>query len=443
MSYSPLDRESFHAGLQRAPDFIGVDSGGLDLGPLYLGADREHAPWKWYEHNLEVLITGTRGGTVPIIVGNTGGNGTDRQVDRALASVQRIAREHGLRFRVATIHADIGPDLLRRKLRGDKITPLGTRQPLDAATIARTTKTTAMMGPEPVMRAIEMGADVILLGRCCDDAIYAAMPLLRGTDRGTALHVGKVLECGALCTSPSSLEHTVVATIGPDFFTVEPASEGFVCNATSVAAHGMYEREDPFLQVGPGGTLDLRESRYEQVTPLQVRVTGSRFTPDPVYRVKLEGAAYVGHRAVDLLGIRDENMIAALDEALESTRALMDRRLAALVGDAAYKVFFHVYGRDAILGPLEPLRHRLPHEVALVVEVLAPDKDLAFEICSFVGHQLLFLPYKGRKATAGSLAHLVDTDPFDAGPAYEFSIDHLMALDDPQECFPITVHEVS
>jgi len=70
-------------------------------------------------------------------------------------------------------------------------------------------------------------------------------------------------------------------------------------------------------------------------------------------------------------------------------------------------------------------------------------KRQAFEICSFVGHQLLFLPYKGRKATAGSLAHLVDTDPFDAGPAYEFSIDHLMALDDPQECFPITVHEVS
>jgi hypothetical protein len=133
---------------------------------------------------------------------------------------------------------------------------------------------------------------------------------------------------------------------------------------------------------------------------------------------------HVGHRAVDLLGIRDENMIAALDEALERARALMDRRLAALVGGAPYKVFFHVYGGDAIRGPLEPLRHHLPPEVAVIVEVLAPDKDWAFEICSFVGHQLLFLPYRGRKATAGSLAHLVDTDPFDAGPAYEFPIDH-------------------
>lgn len=274
MSYSLLDRDSFHRGLEREPDFIGVDSGGLDLGPVYLGAEREHAPWPWYASNLEVLILGARRLGIPLVVGNSGGNGTGGQVDRSLESVKQIAHKHSLHFRVATIHADASPELLRQKMAEGKIAPLGIRKPLDEATIMRTTKTTAMMGPEPIIRALEMGADVVLAGRCADDCIYAAIPMMHNVDRGIAHHVGKVLECGSLCTTPTSLEHTVVARVGQDYFTVEPASEGYKCDATSVAAHGMYERENPFMQAEPGGILDMRESKYEQVTPLKVRVRG-------------------------------------------------------------------------------------------------------------------------------------------------------------------------
>jgi hypothetical protein len=442
MSYSPLDAASFQAGLKRSPDFIGVDSGGLDLGALYLGAEREHAPWRWYARNVEVLCVGAREANVPLIIGNAGGNGTGKQLARTLESVKEIARRHRLKAQVATISADVDAGMLRAKVEQGKVHGLGIQSKLDAKTIERTTKTTAMMGPEPIMRALELGADIVLAGRCCDDAIYAALPLMRGADRGTALHLGKVLECGALCTSPSSLEHTVVGTIARDFFTVEPASDGFVCNATSVAAHGMYERDDPFIQPGPGGTLDLRETVYEQETPRRVKVSGSRFIPDSRYRVKLEGAAYLGHRAIDLLGIRDERMIASLDALIAAVKELMAARLRAVMGDTPFELFFHVYGRDAILGPLEPHRHVRPHEVALVVEVLAPDREAALEVCSFVGHQLLFLPYEGRTATAGSVAHLVATDPLDGGPAYEFSIDHLMELEDPLEIFRVELHSV-
>lgn len=151
----------------------------------------------------------------------------------------------------------------------------------------------------------------------------------------------------------------------------------------------------------------------------------------------------MGHRAVDLKGIRDENMIAAaMDEILERARAIMDQRLAPITGGAPYKIFFHIYGRDAIMRSIEPLRNTRPHEIALVIEVLAPTRDLALEICTAIAHQLSHIPYKGRKATAGNLAYLVDPDPFDAGPAYVFSIDHLMMLDDPVECFTITSHGV-
>lgn len=442
LSYSLVDQDSFAKGLERGPNFIGVDSGGLDLGSAYLGAEREHAPWKWYEHNLEVLIRGGRRLGIPVVVGNAGGNGTGGQVDRSLASVKRIAARNGFRFRVATIHADVGGGLLRRKQAEGKISGLGIQEPIDEATIARTTKATAMMGPEPIIRALEMGADVVLVGRCADDCIYAAIPIMHGVDPGIAHHLGKVLECGSLCTTPTSLEHTIVARISEDHFTVESASDGYVCNASSVAAHGMYERENPFMQAEPGGILDMRHSQYAQITPLQVKVSGSRFLPDSKYRVKLEGAAFVGYRAVDLKGIRDENMIAAMDEILERVRRVMDKRLESIAVGTEYQAFFHVYGRDAIMGHRDPLRHVPPHEIALVTEVVAPTQELALEICSALAHQLSHFPYTGRKATAGNLAYLVDPEPFAAGASYVFCIDHLMTLDDPLECFPITLHDL-
>lgn len=439
MSYSLLDVGSFQKGLQHKPDFVGVDSGGLDLGPLYLGAEREHGPWEWYERNLEVVIEATRRQRIPLVIGNAGGNGTGGQVDRTLESVRLISAKKSLHLKVVTIHADVSPDFLRMKTREGKVFPLGLDGPLDEETISKTAKTTAMMGPEPIMESLKMGADVVLAGRCCDDAIFAAPLIMGGIDRGIAHHVGKVLECASLCATPTSLEHTIVATASTNHFEVEPASPEFECKTASVAAHAMYERDNPFIQRGPGGLLDLSKTQYEQITPRRVRVSGSRFREDKTYRVKVEGAALVGYRAVDLKGIRDPNTIAQMDEILGRIRGLMAERLLPLVGDVKYEVYFHVYGRDAVMGPLEPLRDAVPHEVALVIEVLAPSRDLALQISSFLGHQLSHLPYKGRKATAGNLAYLVDPHPFDAGPAYRFTIDHLVALDSPVECFRTTL----
>ena len=44
----------------------------------------------------------------------------------------------------------------------------------------------------------------------------------------------------------------------------------------SVAAHTLYEKTHPFLLAGPGGTLDLSNCKYEQVTDRRVRVSGSK-----------------------------------------------------------------------------------------------------------------------------------------------------------------------
>ena len=50
------------------------------------------------------------------------------------------------------------------------------------------------MGPEPIIEALRGGAQVVIAGRACDDAVIAAYPLLHGADPALALHMGKILE---------------------------------------------------------------------------------------------------------------------------------------------------------------------------------------------------------------------------------------------------------
>ena len=44
----------------------------------------------------------------------------------------------------------------------------------------------------------------VLCGRAYDPAIFAAEPVRRGFPAATALHAAKVLECGAIATTPGS-----------------------------------------------------------------------------------------------------------------------------------------------------------------------------------------------------------------------------------------------
>ena len=62
----------------------------------------------------------------------------------------------------------------------------------------------AQMGPEPLVQALESGAEVVLAGRAYDPAVFAAVPLTRGCSRGPAVHLGKILECGAIAATPGS-----------------------------------------------------------------------------------------------------------------------------------------------------------------------------------------------------------------------------------------------
>ena len=89
---------------------------------------------------------------------------------------------------------------------------------------------------------------------------------------------------------------------------------GLRCTPQGVAAPSRYENADPFLITGSSGTLDMTSAQYAAIDDRSVRVTGSAFTPAPVYTVKLEGAERVGYQSITIGSIRDPYMIRQIDD---------------------------------------------------------------------------------------------------------------------------------
>ena len=179
------------------------------------------------------------------------------------------------------------------------------------------------MGYEPFLDAMNAHPDfdIIIGGRAYDPSPYAAYcvhQLMRQTNLtdeqlhsslGGFLHMGKILECGGQCSTPKS--HGAVATVyASGLFDVRPMALESVCTPLSVAAHTLYENTRPDVLRGPGGSIHLDSSHYEQLPDGKtVRVSGSKYrsseedgTP---YQSKLEAARIVGYRSMFMGSVKD------------------------------------------------------------------------------------------------------------------------------------------
>src|SRR5690606_20529244 len=121
---------------------------------------------------------------------------------QTLDLIRQIAREDGLSFRMATIHADIPRDLLKAMVRAGRTRPLGRIAELSEDIVERASQIVGQMGMEAIIRALETEPDVIVTGRACDTAIFAAVPAMRGYDLGAAVHMAKIIECTSICCVP-------------------------------------------------------------------------------------------------------------------------------------------------------------------------------------------------------------------------------------------------
>ncbi|BAF59676.1 MAG: acyclic terpene utilization AtuA family protein [Pelotomaculum sp.] len=434
----PLD--SLKRGLARQPHAIAVDAGSTDPGPYYLGSGESFTNRAAVKRDLSLMLEAAVNRKIPLLIGTAGGSGGEPHLKRDCELVVEIAREKGLHFRMAVIHAEVDKERVRGALRRGEVKPSGPAPPLREEDLDETVRIVGQMGYEPIIGAMKAGAEVILAGRAYDPSVFAAPAVKRGFDPGLAIHLGKILECGAIAASPGSGSDCLLGCLGRGYFEVEPLNPIRRCTVTSVAAHTLYEKTDPLALPGPGGLLDLKEARFEQAGEGRVRVTGSRFIPADRYWVKLEGVKKAGYRTISIAGCRDPVMVKEIDGVIESVR----ERVRDNFKELGYEYFldFKLYGKNGVMGALEPERQAVSHELGIIIEAVAETQDLADTICGFARSTMLHCSYPGRVATAGNLAFPYSPSDFKGGAVYQFSVYHLMAVADPYELFPLELINV-
>src|SRR3954471_21877202 len=439
----PVDH--FKMGLALKPHAITIDAGSTDSGPQKLGLGEMTCSREAYVKDIEVLLEGQRAAKVPLLISSAGGDGTNLHVDVFRDIIAEISKRRGWRFKLAKIYSDVDKAHIARELKAGRIEPLGPVPPLDQREIDAATVVVAQIGAEPFVKALDEsasaqgGVDVIVSGRSYDPSPTAAIAIRAGFDPALAWHMGKIMEGGALCAEP--VGRNVMGWLRRDHFEIEPLNPAERCTTSSVAAHTLYEKTHPFLLAGPGGTLDLSNCRYEQVSDRRVRVSGSRFEPSKTYTVKLEGAKTSGYRSIFIAGARDPIFIGQIDEILAKVIA-GTRAYFKEVPEESYRIIPHIYGKNGVMGDLEPVK-TAAHELCIIVEVAAATQALATAICGKTRTSLMHTPYPGRIATAGNLASPFTPLEIPLGQACEFNVYHLMTVDSPTALFPIRYEEIA
>jgi hypothetical protein len=438
LGYGVLE-PALNAGLARRPDFIGADMGSVDPGPNYLGSGKMATAEATTVRDLRLLLRGARALDVPLIIGSAGTAGARPHLEATLALVRRIAAEDGLSFRLASIAADLDKVEVKRALAEGRLTPLGSNLPASAADIDASSHVVGQMGTEAFCRALEAGADVVVTGRACDTAIYAAVPRLLGFPEALSMHMAKIIECASLCCTPGGRD-SMLATLDDEGFVLDSMKPERRATPMSVAAHSLYEQASPYTVIEPEGTLHIEDAVYEAVDARRTRVAGARWRPATRWTVKVEGAAPVGERAILLAGSVDPRFIAGLDEILPAVKAVV-AEIAPPDPAAPYDLSFRVYGIDGVgRWPRPPAVP--PREVFILGECLAPTLAEAETVAKVAKQYLLHHGFPGRLSTAGNVAFPFTPPEVAFGTAYRFSLFHVMAVDDLERLFPLTLEEV-
>jgi hypothetical protein len=436
--------ESLVHAVRNGVDFIGCDGGSTDAGPYYLGSGKPRGPREGVKRNLRLMLREALKADIPVIIGTAGHAGGRPHLKWTVEIVRELARENNWHFKLAAINSEIEKETLAEALGRKEIAPLSPAPPFERDNILNAERFVAMMGIEPIQRALEAGAQVVIGGRCSDVAIYAALPVARGIPRGIAFHAGKILECGAASAVQRPYPDCMAAEMDQEGFTVAPPNPDLHCTPQSVSAHTLYETGDPYHLVESGGTLDTSDAQFEASDNRAVRVTGSRFVPAAKYTVRIEGAALVGYRSIVIAGIRDPLVLRQLDRFLSTLRQVVERKIAENLDltTAQYTLNFRLYGRNGTLGDVEPEMTMDGHEVGLVIDVVAPSQALAADIMPIVSHTGLHNPIPEHQGLISNFAYPFSPGGIDAGPVYQFCANHVWELDDPCKPFCMSLEDV-
>ncbi|HWB52121.1 MAG TPA: acyclic terpene utilization AtuA family protein [Stellaceae bacterium] len=435
--------ESLDKAVSLGARMIGCDAGSTDPGPGPLATGVCMFSKAAVKRDTEIMLTSAVKAGIPLVVGSSGTSGSDAGLAWMVEIVREIAREQELHFKLAVIHSELSRETVRRHLRAGRARALPPSPPLGDADIDAATHIVGMMGVEPIQEALRSGAQVVVAGRSSDTSIFSALPLMEGYKPAVVWHMAKILECGAAAVAVRTAPDSMMAVLHDDNFEVFPLRDDYRCTPQSVASHTLYENADPFELKEPSGTLRTDNARYEAIDDRTVRVSGSEFVRDPEYTIKLEGVRRVGYSTILMGGVRDPYILAQMDGWLAQLDDAIKTRIRNTIGDKPYEIVTRVYGRDGVMGALEPLRGKVGgHEAFILWDVISESQELSRSIATSLSHMAVHNPIAKWNGLISGVAFPYSPPEIDRGPVYEFHLNHVLVPDSPTSLFRTEYEEI-
>ena len=413
---------AFEAGLARKPDLIGCDMGSIDIGPYYLGSGQLATSRQSTKRDLKKVLLGARRLNNPLVIGSAGSAGARPHLETTLDLIREIARENQLRFRLAYIPGDVPKEVLQRAIDQKRVVGIDGMPALTTDELMLTTNLVGQMGMTEFQEAYALDIDVLIAGRACDTAIFSALAVMLGFPTGLSVHMAKIIECASLCCTPGGRD-SILAELHADHFLLESMAPQRKALPISVAAHSLYEQNDPYTIIEPEGRAELHDAVYEQVGERTTRISGARWVPAAKHTLKMEGARKVGERAILLCGAADPRFIEQHQSILEDVKEIV-RELVCEDSPEDYTLHWHVYGVDGVTD--RAADSPLPAEVCLLIECIAPTPERATEVVKTMKQYLLHYGYTGRLSTGGNVAFPFTPPEISVGEAYKFNVYHIM-----------------
>ena len=268
-------------------------------------------------------------------------------------AIETLARERGVPLAVAAVTGD---DVM-----GDAARLPGMPQGILSAN--------AYTGATGIARALELGAQVVVTGRCVDSAVVLG-PLMHefgwrwdDWDRlAQGSLAGHIIECGAQATGGlftdwervpgwDNIGYPVLECSPEGSFVVtKPEGTGGLVRPETVAEQILYELGDPSTYVLADVVCDFREVRVEPAGAERVRVSGARGrAPTPKLKVSVTYERDFQIEALSVIrGMR------ALDKAKKTAEAFLARTRRMMrehgLGDYA-ETRVEYLGADSLYGP--------------------------------------------------------------------------------------------
>ncbi|MBX3452927.1 acyclic terpene utilization AtuA family protein [Ferrovibrio sp.] len=270
----------------------------------------------------------------------------------------------GLSLKVAAV---LGDDLLPQAevLRAEGVSEMFSGTPMPT----RLLSANAYFGAPGIVKALQLGADIVVTGRVTDSALALA-PLMHefgwspeDYDRLSAGSlVGHILECGAQATGGLYTDWREVpgwdhmgfpiAEVSADgsFVVTKPSGTGGLITPATIAEQVVYEVGDPAAYALPDVVCDFSQIDLRQVGPDRVQVSGARGSaPGGEYKVSATYADGYRATAMMMIGGREaaQKGRAVAEAVLSRSRRLI--REAGLADFSATSV--EILGAEAIYGP--------------------------------------------------------------------------------------------